>query len=143
MLLVEFVLNLFQQNHYHFDVFKNIFVKYYFKSFNLIIGILYIFNRYLIIKIIILLLFIILILFRKKRIIKLKYTKRIKRLVICVVILNVLFCWFRVYLVVVEYLIILLGILLMLPIEWLINKHYYKEAKKKLERIDLLKIAIK
>ena len=36
-------------------------------------------------------LIIILILFRKKRIIKLKYTKRIKRLVICVVILNVLF----------------------------------------------------
>lgn len=141
-LLVEFVLNLFQQNHYHFDVFKSIFLKYYFKSFNLIIGILYIFNRYLIIRISIILLFLILIFFRKKRIIKLKYTKRIKRLVICIVILNFTLYWLRVYLVVVEYFIILLGILLMLPIEWLINKYYYKEAKKKLERIDLLKIAI-
>ena len=138
-------LNLLQQNHYHIDYIFKMYLKYFQKEYLLILfSFLSLFSLiFKIINIILLLLFILLSI-KKKYIVYLRITMRIIR----ITIVNILiFICHAIYLDLIWYIYlipiyILLSVVILYPIEALINNYYISKAKKKLKEINPIVICI-
>lgn len=152
----------YQQSHYHLISFKKIFKNFFRLKRNnynyllfLLIIVFFITNELLINISVVVLSLIYLYLKREKRIVKLKVTGRIKRLFICLLLVNSIFITLVLMfipiksivvamsvLVILENVLILISALIMMVIEYLIYLYYKKKCQKKLKEVDCKKIAI-
>lgn len=153
---------IYQQGHYHLDSFKKIFKSFFkFKKNNynylllLLIPIIFIRSDILVNIIVIVISLIYLYFKREKRIIKLKLTKRIKRLFLCLLLINSILITLLLMLisfksiirvssilVILENVLILISALIMIPVEYLIYLYYKRKCQKKLKNVGCKKIAI-
>lgn len=152
----------YQQSHYHLISFKKIF-KNFFKlkknNYNyllfLLIIVFFISNELLINISGVVISLIYLYLKREKRIVKLRVTRRIKRLFVCLLLVNSIFITLVLMfipfksvvvaisvLVVLENVLILISALIMMMVEYLIYLYYKKKCQKKLKEVGCKKIAI-
>lgn len=153
--LYYYLLNILQQNHYEIGKLNKSLKKYYFKK--TYIYIYYIVSVILLIKInlftmiLSIMLLLISFIFQNKYIIKLKFTKRIIRLIITSFIILIIVILInniidnKLNLLIPLYLpfILIIVNIINLPIEKLINKYYERLAKKKINiHSNLINIAI-
>ncbi len=134
------ILKYYQEDHYHFRLFKRLIFKYYFKRpYFIIIIFLILLNNHLVTQVVISFILICLIIeYHKQKLIKL--TKRILRLII----INSLFCLFiiinkyNIFIITIILLIYPLYLMLLFYIETnitkVINQYYYNKAKKKIKK---------
>lgn len=139
-------LNLLQQNHYHIDYIFKMYLKYINKEYILLLFLFLCFFNISILKYlnIILLLVFIYVSLKKKFIVNLKLTNRIIR----IIIINIVFLYihytlfdllYYLYLIPIY---ILLSIIILHPVEMIINNYYIKKAKKKLKEVNPIIICI-
>ena len=136
-----------QEAHYHISGFKKIVFNFYIKekeSLFLSLMVPLIFVKGVLKGILFVVLSLLYLGIYKKKIIKLKFTKRIIRLLIFVFIINVLFVIFLRYEVLCffEIFIIFISFLISLPVEGMVFLYYKNKCIKKLKRINPIKIAI-
>ena len=138
-----------QQYHYHYDGFLKILKKGLknYKSYILLVSIIGYYNT-LYFKICVLLCFsfFIFLVLDEKIILKLKFSKRIKRNIIVNVVIYLLFYIFLYrYVWLLPLLVLLISFVsfnILYPVELIINKYYINKARNKLKRIKPLVIAI-
>lgn len=136
-----------QESHYHISSFKKIVYNFYVKEkeslfLSLMIPLIFINGKTK--DILYILLALLYLGIYKKKIIKLKPTKRIIRLMIFIFIVNILFGIFLRYEVLsfFEIFVIFISFLLSLPVEGIVFLYYKNKCIKKLKRINPIKIAI-
>ncbi len=155
ILLSEYLteLNIFQQSGYslkkYLKTLKTFYISKvtsYIKLALLIVSITYLFKQTLILGFSILFLSLGIVLLNKSLILKLKFTKRMIRLIGVIGLLNIIFMLNPIGVLVLEiYLMpffIILSNLLILPVEIKIRKHYINRAKDKLDYVSPLVIGV-
>lgn len=146
-------LTIFQQSSYKNKEYFKHFRKYYFSSVSsflrlqvLMLGILYYWYKHWFLGFLILFLIFGCINLKEKKILKLKFTKRITRLFLTIGLYVFVSSIFSRYLLLVNVYIVPFIIILCnyinYPIEVLINCFYIKKAKRKIEKCNIIKIGI-
>ncbi len=150
-LMVYDCLLILQQNHYHLSfIYKYLFSN--FKKFDgifIFISLLRFINFkgvYVLLDLVILVFYIYYFVYwlNKKRIIKLKFTNRIWRIIIVDTIINLFLITFVDYRLIIIFNVfcIYFSVIILIPFEWLINYRYISKARKKIDNIKPLIIGI-
>ena len=140
-----------QQNHYHYSYVKKYYCKTEYEIEMVVVflsllrfikfeGLLILFD-YLILVFYVIYIFY---WFNKKRILKLKFTKRIIRIAVLMVIISMILVMLFDYLIIIALtpINVFISMVLLEPIEKLINRYYVRRAKEKIDRIKPVVIGI-
>ena len=146
-------LNLFQQSSYKYNKYLLLIKRRYLLATNsflkllvVLFTIIYLFTNSLLIGFFVLFIILGNYMLSDKKILKLKFTKRIIRLIITIIILTSFLSFWNIYLLsIITYIIpfiIILSNWINGPLEVIINKYFISKAKQKIERLNILKIGI-
>jgi len=140
-----YLLNLLQQNHYHYNLFLKMYRNYFKSILFLSLGSLLYFNNivFKILSIILLIIFIFRMI-KKKYILKLNFTSRIYRIIFVNILINIIHLMlFKInYIIILVPIYLLLSMIILIPVEKIIGHYYIKKARNKLNAINPIIVAI-